>query len=259
MMKRFTYPPTGAWNRIMERPHTDDGSIRKSVKKILKKVKDGGDRSLLKLTRQLDGVKLDSLTVQEEELLAAASKLEPALREAIAQAKANIEAFHRSQTETPVLIETMPGVRCWRKSLPIEKVGLYIPGGTAPLFSTVLMLAIPASIAGCGEIILCSPPSKNGQIHPAILYTAKLCGVTRVIKAGGAQAIAAMAFGTESVPRVQKIFGPGNRWVTEAKLLVQQAGAAIDMPAGPSEVMVMADETAVPAFVAADLLSQAEH
>ena len=181
------------------------------------------------------------------------------MKDAIQQAKSNIEKFHRSQIEEIKVIETMPGINCWRKSIGIEKVGIYIPGGSAPLFSTVLMLAIPANIAGCKEIILCTPPSKDGSINPAILYAADLCGITKIFKVGGVQAIAAMAYGTESIPKVFKIFGPGNQYVTAAKQLIQKEGVAIDMPAGPSEVLVIADETAVPEFVAADLLSQAEH
>jgi histidinol dehydrogenase len=210
-------------------------------------------------TKALDKVDLEDFAVSEEEFAAAEQSIPAELKAAIQTAKANIEKFHHAQIEKPEIIETTPGVFCWRKSVPIERVGLYIPAGTAPLFSTVLMLAIPAKIAGCREIVLCSPPDKNGKINDVTLYTAKLCGVTLAFKVGGAQAVGALAYGTETVPPVYKIFGPGNQFVTAAKQLVSQTGVAIDMPAGPSEVAVLADETCVPAFVAADLLSQAEH
>ena len=258
-MKVYKYPGKEIWNELIQRPAADRSALEKSVRKILEKVKEKGDKALRKYTKEFDGVKLKKLQVSEKEINLDESLLNDDLKKAIQQAKLNIEKFHLAQKEEIKKIETMPGIFCWRRSLPIEKVGLYIPGGSAPLFSTVLMLAIPASIAGCKEIILFTPPTKEGNIHPAILFTAKLCGVNKIFKIGGAQAIAAMAYGTETVPKVFKIFGPGNPFVTLAKQLVQMEGIAIDMPAGPSEVLVIADETANPAFVAADLLSQAEH
>lgn len=258
-MKVYKHPSTDQWPEIAARPVVDLSSLEKSVRKILQKVKEKGDKAVRKFTREFDGIELKKLVVTEKEIQQASLSLDADLKSAINQARQNIETFHRAQEQQNNKIETMPGVVCWRRSLPIEKIGLYIPGGTAPLFSTVLMLAIPASIAGCKEIVLCTPPSKDGNIHPAILYAAQLCGINTIIKAGGVQAIAAMAYGTESVPRVFKIFGPGNQYVTLAKQLVQQQGLAIDMPAGPSEVLVIADETCVPAYAAADLLSQAEH
>jgi histidinol dehydrogenase len=229
------------------------------VRKILQKVTTGGDKAVKKLTKELDGVSLKDNKVSRKEINDAIAALPEDLKEAIRLAKQNIERFHSSQHETLNKIETAPGVLCWRQSRPIEKVGLYIPGGSAPLFSTVLMLATPARLAGCKEIILCTPPARHGSVHPAILFAADCCGITQIFKAGGAQAIGAMAYGTKTIPAVYKIFGPGNQYVTLAKQLVQQQGVAIDMPAGPSEVLVIADETAVPSFVAADLLSQAEH
>jgi len=258
-MKIYQYPDKSDWAEIARRPVADHSSLEKSVRKILQKVKDKGDKAVRNYTKKFDGVKLKSLAVSDNEIAAAASQLSPALKEAMQQAKKNIETFHTAQQEKIKRVETMPGVLCWRKAVGIKKVGLYIPGGSAPLFSTVLMLAIPAQLAGCKEIVLCSPPAKNGSLHPAILYAAQLCGLTRIYKAGGVQAIAAMAYGTETIPGVFKLFGPGNQFVTLAKQLVQQEGIAIDMPAGPSEVLVIADETAVPEFAAADLLSQAEH
>jgi histidinol dehydrogenase len=218
-----------------------------------------GDKVVRHFTKALDKVDLEDFAVSEEEFAAAEQSIPAELKAAIQTAKANIEKFHHAQIEKPEIIETTPGVFCWRKSVPIERVGLYIPAGTAPLFSTVLMLAAPAKLAGCREIVLCSPPDENGAINAAILYSARLCGATKVFKIGGVQAVGAMAFGTETVPRCYKIFGPGNQFVTEAKQQVAQFGTAIDMPAGPSEVAVLADETCVPAFAAADLLSQAEH
>jgi histidinol dehydrogenase len=232
--------------------------LEKTVKKILDKVKDKGDKAVRKYTKDFDGVKLKKLAVSKKEIKTAENLLSQELKDAIQQAKSNIEKFHRSQIEETKVVETMPGINCWRKSVGIEKVGIYIPGGSAPLFSTVLMLAIPAVIADCKETILCTPPSKDGSINPAILYAATLCGITKIFKAGGVQAIAAMAYGTETIPKVFKIFGPGNQYVTAAKQLIQKEGVAIDMPAGPSEVLVIADETAIPEFVAADLLSQAD-
>ena len=258
-MKVYKYPGKEIWNELIQRPTADRSALEKSVRKILEKVKEKGDKALRKYTKEFDGIKLKKLQVSEKEINLGESLLNDDLKKSIQQAKLNIEKFHLSQKEEIKKIETMPGIICWRRSLSIEKVGLYIPGGSAPLFSTVLMLAIPASIAGCKEIILFTPPTKDGNIHPAILFTATLCGVNKIFKIGGAQAIAAMAYGTETVPKVFKIFGPGNPFVTLAKQLVQMEGIAIDMPAGPSEVLVIADETANPAFVAADLLSQAEH
>ncbi|MEO7924006.1 MAG: histidinol dehydrogenase [Chitinophagaceae bacterium] len=242
MMNEYTYPDRKKWAEIIRRPETDYANIRKTVKAILKNVKLKGDRAVRKYTKEFDSTNESGGALTEE------------LKRAIRQAKANIETFHASQKEETKLIETMPGINCWRKAVPIEKVGLYIPGGTAPLFSTVLMLGVPAQLAGCKEVILCSPSS-----HPAITYAAELCGIKKIFKIGGAQAIAAMAYGTELVPKVQKIFGPGNSYVTLAKQLVQLDGVAIDMPAGPSELLIIADTSAIPSFVAADLLSQAEH
>lgn len=259
MIKIIKYPDRKDWQELIKRPVLETVSLEKAVKKILEKVKAKGDKAVRNYTKQFDGVKLKKLVVTDKEIRTAEELLSQELKQAIQQAKANIEKFHQAQTGEIEIIETMPGVSCWRRSVAIEKVGIYIPGGTAPLFSTVLMLAIPASIAGCKEIILCTPPAKDGSVHPAILYSANLCGVTKIFKTGGAQAIGAMAFGTESVSKVYKIFGPGNQYVTCAKQVVQQTGTAIDMPAGPSEVLVIADDSSEPAFVAADLLSQAEH
>ncbi|MBN9295751.1 MAG: histidinol dehydrogenase [Filimonas sp.] len=258
-MKLISYPERSVWKALLQRPTFDTAILQEKVKVVLEDVKENGDAALRKYTQQFDGVFLDSFAVTAQEFAEAVASLSDDLKQAIQQAVANIETFHQKQVSQPEIIETMPGVSCWRKSVGIEKVGLYIPGGTAPLFSTILMLGIPARIAGCKEIILCSPPNKEGKLHPAILFAAQLVGVTRLYKLGGVQAIGAMAYGTETVPQVYKIFGPGNQYVTCAKQLVQQQGIAIDMPAGPSEVCVMADETAEPAFVAADLLSQAEH
>jgi histidinol dehydrogenase len=258
-MKVYKYPDRKDWKEILLRPAFDSSALEKKVQKILDKVKKGGDKAVIKFTKEFDGVKLKKLLVTEKEIVDAASFVSDELKEAIQLAKNNIEKFHASQLQKEEVIETMPGVVCKRKSVGIEKAGLYIPGGSAPLFSTILMLGIPAKIAGCKEIILCTPPGAGGEVHPAILYTAQLVGITKIFKAGGVQAIAAMACGTETIPQVYKIFGPGNQYVTCAKQLIQKNGISIDMPAGPSEVCVMADETAVPAFVAADLLSQAEH
>jgi histidinol dehydrogenase len=266
MIQVIKYPEKESWLELIQRPVFETALLEKAVKKILAKVKSKGDKAVRKYSKEFDGVKLKKLAVTEKEIAAAEKLLSQKLKDAICQAKSNIEKFHRAQVEEIKIIETMPGVKCWRKSVGIEKVGIYIPGGTAPLFSTVLMLAIPASIAGCKEIILTSPPSPlssgrgaGGEVHPAILYTANLCGITKIFKAGGAQAIGAMAYGTETIPKVFKIFGPGNQYVTCAKQLIQQEGVAIDMPAGPSEVLVIADNSSVPEFLAADLLSQAEH
>lgn len=258
-MQIYNYPDNSEWNQIVQRPFMDTTLLEKSIRRILQKVKDNGDTALRKYSKEFDGVKIKKFLVSEKELRLAETLLSDDLKKAIQQAKQNIELFHVAQKEEIKKIETMPGVLCWRRSVGIEKVGLYIPGGSAPLFSTVLMLGVPATLAGCKEIVLCTPPSKEGSIHPAILYTARLCGISNIFKVGGAHAIAAMTYGTETIPKVFKIFGPGNQYVTYAKQLVQRQSVAIDMPAGPSEVLVIADETAVPGFVAADLLSQAEH
>ena len=252
-------PDRKDWKTILQRPYADNSAVLRTVRDVLSEVKARGDEALKELTQRFGGISLESFAVSDEEIFAAGNELTDELKHAIQQAALNIEAFHVHQVSDVDLIEFTPGIQCWRKSVGIEKVGLYIPGGTAPLFSTVLMLAIPAQLAGCKEIVLCTPCDKEGKVHPAILYAAQECGVTNVFKLGGAQAIAAMAFGTETVPGVYKIFGPGNQYVTAAKQLVQMQGIAIDMPAGPSEVCVMADESADAKFVAADLLSQAEH
>lgn len=258
-MKRYQYPSRNEWQTLLARPVTDAASLDGKIKPILAAVKEEGDAAVKRYTKQFDGTEPGALPVSMEEMKSAEKLLSGEVKNAIKQATANIRAFHTKQISQVEIIETMPGIRCWRKSVGIEKVGLYIPGGTAPLFSTVLMLAIPASIAGCREIIICSPPAKDGSLHPAILFAATITGVTKIYKVGGVQAVAAMAYGTQTIPQVYKIFGPGNQYVTRAKQLLQQEGMAIDMPAGPSEVAVYADETANPAFVAADLLSQAEH
>jgi len=258
-MKQYEYPDKKEWAEIVERPIADYSSLEKKVKKMMLTVKKKGDKTVFRYCKEFDGVKLKSLAVTQKEIDRAILSVTLELKTAIIQSKKNIELFHNSQKTEVKKIETMPGVTCWRQSKGIEKVGLYIPGGTAPLFSTVLMLAIPAQIAECKEIILCTPPDKKGKINPAILFAAQLCGITKVYKVGGVQAIASMTFGTESIPKVFKIFGPGNQYVTMGKQMAQQYGVAIDMPAGPSEVLVIADETADPEFVAADLLSQAEH
>ena len=258
-MKQIEYPDRNQWPELLKRPALQVASLFDTVRTILDRVKADGDRAVLAYEEQFDRVKLSSLAVGEEEMQEAEDLLDEELKSAIRLAKQNIETFHAAQRFTSKRVETQPGVTCWQKAVPIERVGLYIPGGTAPLFSTVLMLAIPARIAGCGEIVLCTPPGMNGKVHPAVLFAAQVAGVNRLFKAGGVQAIASMAYGTESVPRVYKIFGPGNQYVTAAKQLVSLRDVAIDMPAGPSEVEVLADDTANPAFVAADLLSQAEH
>lgn len=258
-MNIHIYPKESTWPVLLERPTLETAALEEKVSIILEAIKEEGDAAVLRYTAQFDQVQLSQLQVTKEEFEAAEASLPTALKASIIQAKENIERFHAQQKGAIEVIETMPGVQCWRKNVAIDKVGLYIPGGTAPLFSTVLMLAVPAKLANCREIVLCSPPNRQGEIHPAILFTAKLTGVTKVFKAGGVQAIGAMAYGTESVPAVYKIFGPGNQYVTAAKQLVNKQGIAIDMPAGPSEVLVCADVSANPAFVAADLLSQAEH
>ena len=252
-------PPKKEWSGVLQRPVLDAQNLLPKVQEVLDAIREKGDEAVKSYTLSFDQVNLSSLQLSDEQIHQMASLLDPQVKKAIEVAKTNIEKFHQTQLQKVEKIETMPGVWCWRKSVGIEKVGIYIPGGTAPLFSTVLMLGIPAKIAGCKEIILCTPPNKDGKIHPAIAYAAALIGIKNIYTIGGVQAIGAMAFGTESVPKVHKIFGPGNQFVTAGKQLVQQYGTAIDMPAGPSEVCVWADETAVPEFVAADLLSQAEH
>ena len=253
-------PGREIWAELLARPAIDMEQLYGTVQGIAEAVKAQGDAAVLRFAEQFDGVRLQGLAVTEEEMQAAASEVDDTLKAAIRLAKRNIEAFHAAQRFTPVEVETMPGVRCIQKAVPIERVGLYVPGGTAPLFSTVLMLAIPAVLAGCGEVVLCTPPDKRGSVHPAILFAAHEAGVHKVFKAGGAQAIAALAYGTQTIPAVHKIFGPGNRYVTAAKQWVSlHTRVSIDMPAGPSEVEVLADASANPVFVAADLLSQTEH
>ena len=252
-MNIIRYPAKSEWGRIVERPHLDVSQLHATVSAVLADVRERGDEAVRDYEEKFDHVRLTSLTVSDEEWREAEFLLSDELKDAIRLAHHNIERFEGRR------IETQPGVVCWQKSVPIERVGLYIPGGTAPLFSTVLMLATPAKIAGCSEIVLCTPPNREGRVHPAILFSARVAGVSKIFKAGGVQAIGAMAYGTESVPKVYKIFGPGNQYVMAAKQQVSLHDVAIDMPAGPSEVCVIADETARPEFVAADLLSQAEH
>ncbi len=258
-MKKALNPAKNTWSELLKRPTKTVADIETVVNDIFKEVKTKGDRAVLKYTELFDGTTPDKLLVSEEEINKAEKSITSELKEAIAIAKKNITTFHAAQKTESVTVETTNGVTCWQEKRPIQKVGLYIPGGSAPLFSTILMLAVPATIAGCKEIVLCTPPDKNGEVNAAILYTAKLCGVTKIYKIGGIQAIAAMTFGTETVPSVYKIFGPGNQYVTVAKQLATKYNVAIDMPAGPSELLIYADETANPTFVASDLLSQAEH
>lgn len=258
-MKAYNNPPRADWPALTQRPQLSLDFLESQVRNILQRVRSAGDAALLELTEKYDGAVLQQTEVLAHEIEIAATSLSADIKQAIQVASQNITAFHRAQTRADIKVETMPGVVCWRKSVPIQKVGIYIPGGTAPLFSTVLMLAIPARLAGCPEVILCTPPNRDGSVNPAILYAASLCGINRIFKVGGAQAIAAMTYGTESIPGVYKIFGPGNQYVTKAKQLVGQEGIAIDMPAGPSEVLVIADKSADADFIAADLLSQAEH
>jgi histidinol dehydrogenase len=258
-MKVILKPPRKDWENLLKRPAIDNSKLEPAVAKILQEVKANGDAALKAFSVQFDKVAIDNLAVTEIEFEEAQNLVSEELKQAIQTAIANIEKFHRSQQEAVIMVDIMEGVKCWRKSVPIEKVGLYIPGGSAPLFSTVLMLGIPAKIAGCKEIIMCTPPGLDQKIHPAILYAASCVGIKKVYKTGGAQAIAAMAFGTQTIPKVFKIFGPGNQYVTMAKMLVSMSGVAIDMPAGPSEVLVVADKTAYEEFIAADLLAQAEH
>lgn len=258
-MKTIILPEKGDWESLCKRPSIKRSDLEDKVRDILEKVKSDKDKAVHSFSEKFDGIKPGNLKVSPGELRESEHLITEEIKNAIDTARKNIEKFHSAQLITGTPVETFKGVSCWRKNVPIEKVGLYIPGGSAPLFSTVLMLGIPAKLAGCTEIILCSPPGKDGTINPLILYTARLTGIKDIFKTGGAQAIAAMAYGTETIPQVYKIFGPGNQYVTKAKELVQQEGIAIDMPAGPSEVLVISDHTADPGFIAADLLSQAEH
>ena len=258
-MNKIYNPKPENWASLLERPTKTVDDIEATVKEIFAAVQSKGDEAVNKYTAQFDGIALENNLVSDTEIQQANEVVSAELKAAIQLAKSNIEKFHAAQRTNRVSIETAPGVQCWQEKRPIQKIGLYIPGGTAPLFSTVLMLAVPAALAGCKEVVLCSPPDKNGNLNPAILYAANLCGVTKILKVGGIQAIAGMTFGTASIPKVYKIFGPGNQYVTVAKQLATQFGVAIDMPAGPSELLVVADDSAVPAFVASDLLSQAEH
>lgn len=258
-MKIIKNPDKKEWSKLLKRPAIKEKEIRRIVKPILKKVKEKGDKALRLFAFEYDHVELDNILVSSSEIAGIEKNIDKDIREAIKKAYKNIKKFHEAQMTDTLEVETTRGVICKRKNVPIERVGLYVPGGSAPLFSTVLMLAIPAKIAGCKEIIICTPPDRNGKIHPLILYAAKLTGVDKIAKVGGAQAIGALAYGTESVPKVDKIYGPGNQYVTAAKQIVNQKGIAIDMPAGPSEVAVIADHSANPEFIASDLLSQAEH
>lgn len=258
-MKVIVNPERRDWSEITRRALPDDGVIGQRVEKIIARVREEGDDALIGLAAEIDGVKLDRVDVGKDQIEAAAGKIEQSLKDAIELSVSNVRKFHEAQLSKGVDIQTMSGVRCVQRNVPVQRVGLYIPGGSAPLFSTVIMLTVPAKVAGCPEIVLCTPPDKSGNVAPEILYAASVCGVNKIFMAGGAQAVAAMAYGTKSVPKVDKIFGPGNRYVTKAKQLVSLSEVGIDMPAGPSEVMVMADSTARPEFVAADLLSQAEH
>lgn len=258
-MKYYEYPSRDSWKNLFVRPAMTSTANEKSVSEILGEVMSRGDAALMGFAKKFDGVELKSLRVSVDEITESARFVSDELKQAIRTAKGNIEKFHRAQISNETIVETMPGVRCWRKSVAIENVGIYIPGGSAPLFSTVLMLGVPAMIAGCKRVVLSTPPSKDGSVNPAILFAASECGITEIFKVGGAQAIAAMRYGTETIPAVSKIFGPGNSWVTMAKQLIAKDGFPIDIPAGPSELAVLADETANPSFVAADLLSQAEH
>ncbi len=258
-MNKIYNPKQENWASLLERPTKTVDDIEATVKEIFAAVQSNGDKAIEKYTQQFDGIALENNLVSTEEIQLAIASVSIELKEAIQLAKSNIEKFHSAQKTSRVSVETAPGVQCWQEKRPIQKIGLYIPGGTAPLFSTVLMLAVPAKIAGCKEVVLCSPPDATGNLNPAILYAAQLCGVTKILKVGGIQAIAGMTFGTATIPKVYKIFGPGNQYVTVAKQLATQFGVAIDMPAGPSELLVVADDSAVPAFVASDLLSQAEH
>lgn len=258
-MKRYINPSPETWDQLCRRPQMDFNSLRDKVAAIMETVRAQGDAALFQYAQKFDNAELQSLQVSEAEFREADGLVDETLKAAIEVSIQNVRAFHAQQARDEAPVETMQGVTCWRKAVPIERVGLYIPGGSAPLFSTLIMLGVPAMLAGCETIVLCTPPNHSGKVHPAILYTANRLGLKAVYKAGGAQAIAAMTFGTQSISKVDKLFGPGNQWVTMAKVLAQQSGVAIDMPAGPSEVLVIADKSAQPAFVAADLLSQAEH
>ncbi|MBO6631648.1 MAG: histidinol dehydrogenase, partial [Psychroserpens sp.] len=258
-MKTVYNPERSEWTILLRRPTQTVENIENTVNEIFNDVKRQGDQAILKYTQLFDGAQLSDLIVSQEEIESASNNVSDELKTAIKTAKANIERFHKAQKTDRISIETSNGIECWQEKRPIQKVGLYIPGGTAPLFSTVLMLAVPAQISGCKEIVLCSPPNNKGEIANEILYTAQLCGVTKILKVGGIQAIAGLTFGTESMPQVYKIFGPGNQFVTVAKQLATKFGVAIDMPAGPSELLVVADDAANPSYVASDLLSQAEH
>ena len=259
IMKKIYNPQPETWSEICKRPTQTFSDVEETVKQIFKEVQQKGDKAIAKYASFFDGVTLENIQVTQEEIEIAKNEVSKELKEAIQLAKSNIEQFHAAQKTDKIVVETTIGVTCWQEKRPIQRVGLYIPGGTAPLFSTVLMLAVPAKLAGCQEIVLCSPSDKNGKINAAILYAADLCGVNKIYKVGGIQAIAGMTFSTETIPQVYKIFGPGNQFVTIAKQFASQNGVAIDMPAGPSELLVYADETAIPSFVASDLLSQAEH
>ncbi|HVN57706.1 MAG TPA: histidinol dehydrogenase [Bacteroidales bacterium] len=258
-MRTYIYPERKDWQKLTKRPELKRSALDSVVAGIIEEVRVKGDTALKKFSREFDGITVGDFRVPESEIKASARKVGPELRKAIQLAASNIRKFHSSQVRKEKLVETVKGVRCWRKNIAIDKAGLYIPGGTAPLFSTVLMLAIPANVAGCKQVILCTPPAKDGKVDPVLLYAAQVSGVKDVFRVGGAQAIAAMAYGTASIPMVDKIFGPGNQYVTRAKQLVQLTGTAIDMPAGPSEVLIVANEKSRPDFIAADLLSQAEH
>lgn len=258
-MKIYKNPKPARWEAILKRPTSSFNDIETIVKEVFINIEKNGDEAIRKYTQLYDGIQVANTQVALPDIAKAQNAISQQLKDAIQLAKSNIEKFHKAQKTTTITVKTAPGVTCWQEKRPITKVGLYIPGGTAPLFSTILMLAIPAKIAGCKEIILCTPPDKNGAIHPAILYTAYLCGIDKIYKIGGIQAIAAMTFGTKNIPQVFKIFGPGNQYVTVAKQWATRYGIAIDMPAGPSELLVFADDTAIPSFVASDLLSQAEH
>jgi len=258
-MQYIQYPDRNDWRQLLKRPSADNKSVDQTVAAILQRVKNEGDRALFAITQEVEERLLTAIELPKSEWECSSSRISDSLKAAVNQAIKNIRCFHESQADNVSKIETMQGVFCWRKSLPVQRVGLYIPGGTAPLFSTLLMLAIPAKIAGCNELYVCTPADKNGMVHPAILYAAQQTGVTKIFTVGGAQAIAALAYGTETIPPVDKIFGPGNQYVTRAKQQVNAEGVAIDMPAGPSELAVIADAYCVPEFVAADLLSQAEH
>ena len=257
-MEIYINPARDNWEKLTSRRRSDDSSVDATVSSIIGKVKDNGDKALISLSEEIDKVRPDSLEVSREEKEEAVRLVPASMKSALEKAADNIRKFHKAQLPSEIRVETMPGVKCVSRPVPLDSIGLYIPGGSAPLFSTVLMLAIPAAVAGCRQVVLCTPPDRNGKVNPTVLYAAHLCGVGRIFKVGGAQAIAAMAFGTESIPRVDKIFGPGNRYVTRAKQMLSST-VAIDMPAGPSEVMVLADSSAIPDFVASDLLSPAEH